>query len=146
MGAELGGGQGEPVPAGVWGLSEWGGQEQRVVWPRSLGVHGQRRVAGERRESESAPVTVTAQHGWKDARGAVALTLGSARRPGGGGVQAVNGLGLCPGQNSTEPLAILRLPLKGGAERLGAYQYSSALCHLVEGYLGGCPTRPETAP
>jgi hypothetical protein len=48
-------------------------------------VHGQRRVAGERRESESAPVTVTAQHGWKDARGAVALTLGSARRPGGGG-------------------------------------------------------------
>lgn len=48
----------------------------------STGVHGQRRVAGGRGESESAPVTVTAQHLCTDARRAVTLTLGSARRSG----------------------------------------------------------------
>ncbi|XP_031236343.1 glycine-rich cell wall structural protein 1.8-like [Mastomys coucha] len=143
-GAELGGGQGEPVTVragsgrGVWG---WVG-----VSP-----------SGERaRESESALATVTAQHGWTDARGAVASTLGSAREgrgAGGRGTGRADGQGTREGcaQGKTEHtkrLTILRLPLKGGAERLGASQCSFYLCHPRRGGVpgGGCPTRPEAAP
>lgn len=49
----------------------------------------------------------------------------------------------------TERLTILRLPLKGGAERLGASQCSFCLCHPRRGGVPGrrgCPTRPEAAP